>query len=241
MPDNLSLGKFAHSQLILKLPYPETKFTGKTVIVTGANSGLGLEAARHFVRLHASRVILAVRDTSKGEAALKTIEESTGRRGIIQRWQLDLASYASVESFATRINDTLDRLDIVAQNAGVYTLSGFSKSGQDEHHITVNVVSTMLLALLLLPKLRQTQASTGCEAVMTFTGSWMHTLVSKFPEQDAVNIFAALSDFRDGQKLANRYAPTLFEPTVSRLTHACVDTKSPNSCNCSMSASLPRK
>ncbi|RSL62491.1 hypothetical protein CEP54_005678 [Fusarium duplospermum] len=81
------------------LPYPEQDCTGRVVIVTGSNTGLGLEAARHFVRLNASKVILACRNVDKGEAAKKDIEESTGRRHVAQVWHLDLCSYESVKSF----------------------------------------------------------------------------------------------------------------------------------------------
>lgn len=45
---------FFKSQLLTKLPYPSKKFTGQTLIVTGSNVGIGLEAARHFVRLEVS-------------------------------------------------------------------------------------------------------------------------------------------------------------------------------------------
>lgn len=204
MPDNLSLGKFARSQLWLKLPYPQTKFSGKTIIVTGANSGLGLEAARHFVRLEAARVILAVRDKAKGEAARQSIERSTGRSGIAQVWEVDLASYPSVENFAQKVDSQLDRVDIVVQNAGVFTFQPFSKIANDEYHITINVVGTLLLAILLLPKLRRIASTLHSKTLMTFTSSWMHTLVSNFSEQNAGNIFDTLSGYRDGQKVANR-------------------------------------
>lgn len=204
MFDNLSLKKFMHSQLCLKLPDSTTRFTGKTIIVTGANSGLGLEAARHLVRLDAARVILAVRSRTRGQAALRSIEESTGRTGVAEVWDLDLASYASVEEFAAKVNSELDRVDIVVQNAGVFTFQGISKVANDESHITVNVVSTLMLAILLMPKLRATASSTGHKTVLTFTGSWMHTMVSDFSEQNAENIFAALSNYKDGQKVPNR-------------------------------------
>jgi retinol dehydrogenase 12 len=204
MPDNLSVAKFARSQLWLKLPYPETKFTGKTIIVTGANSGLGLEAARHFVRLEAEKVILAVRNKAKGEAALQSIEHSTGRTGSIEVWELDLADYSSVKGFAAKVDAELTRVDVVVQNAGVLTFQPFSKVAEDEYHMTINVISTFLLAVLLLPKLRQTAKFTGLATVMTFTSSWMHTLVSDFAEQDAQNILTALSGYKDGQKVAKR-------------------------------------
>jgi len=52
-----------------KLPPLKADFTGKTIIVVGSNTGLGKEAVRHFVRLNASKVIIAVRSISKGKAA----------------------------------------------------------------------------------------------------------------------------------------------------------------------------
>jgi NAD(P)-dependent dehydrogenase (short-subunit alcohol dehydrogenase family) len=51
------------------IPLPTTSFKGQTIIVTGSNTGLGLEAARHFVRLDAPRVIIAIRSIKKGEDA----------------------------------------------------------------------------------------------------------------------------------------------------------------------------
>jgi retinol dehydrogenase 12 len=54
-----------YSQLLVKIPEQTSDFTNQTVIVTGSNTGLGLEAARLLLRLNASKVILAVRTISK--------------------------------------------------------------------------------------------------------------------------------------------------------------------------------
>lgn len=173
------------------LPYPTDKFSGQTIIVTGSNVGLGLEAARHFVRLGAARVILAVRNISKGREAASLIEESTKRPDVVDVWPLDLTSYESVKAFARRV-DGLDRLDVVVENAGIMT-ADFNLAENNESTITVNVISTFLLAILVLPKLRESSLKYHRAAVLTFTGSFVHFL-TKFPERKSESIFQNLSD-----------------------------------------------
>jgi NAD(P)-dependent dehydrogenase (short-subunit alcohol dehydrogenase family) len=126
---------------------------GKTYIVTGANTGLGLECAKHLVALSAHRVILGVRSLDKGEAAKAQIEADTGRANVVQVWALDLGSHASVKMFAEKIR-ALDRVDAVIENAGVAQLEWSVAEGL-ESTLTVNVVSTMLLAAMVLPKLQE--------------------------------------------------------------------------------------
>jgi retinol dehydrogenase 12 len=70
---------FLYSQFFVTLPKPTKDFTGQTVIATGSNTGLGLEAARHLSRLNASLIIIAVRNLSKGAAAKQNILQSTNR------------------------------------------------------------------------------------------------------------------------------------------------------------------
>ena len=156
MPDMQKPLAFMRSQLFVTPPYPTKKYTDQTIIVTGSNAGLGLAAARHFVRLDAAKVILAVRTVEKGEAAKRSIEQSTGRAGVVEVWQLDLAHYESVRFFAKRAMG-LERLDVVVENAGILT-GKFQVMEGDEASVTTNVVSTVLHALLLLPKLRETGA-----------------------------------------------------------------------------------
>jgi NAD(P)-dependent dehydrogenase (short-subunit alcohol dehydrogenase family) len=177
---------FWHSHLFLTLPEPTKTFSGQTVIVTGSNTGLGLEAARHLVRLDAAKVILAVRSLEKGNAAKSSIEASTGRQGVVEVWELDLSRYDSVKAFGERVNSTLERLDAVVENAGVLTQK-WAMAEDNEITITVNVVSTFLLALLVLPKLRETSTKYGKDVVLTFTGSFVHWITS-FPERQAERI-----------------------------------------------------
>jgi retinol dehydrogenase-12 len=155
---------------------------------------MGLEAARYFVRLSAAKVIIAVRSLSKGEAAKISIEKSENRVDVVEVWELDLSSYASVKSFATKAN-TLERLDVVVGNAGMYSFD-FAMAEDNERTITVNVVSTFLLALMLLPKLRETSVEFKKEVVLTFTGSFVHYM-TKFPERQKKNIFDGLEIEKD--------------------------------------------
>lgn len=109
---------FVHSQRFVTFPYPNQDYTRKTILVTGANGGLGLEAARHFTRLSASKVILCCRNVEKADRAKRDIEESTKRNGIVEVWQLDLGSYESVKQVVQRAQG-LQRLDTVVENAGI--------------------------------------------------------------------------------------------------------------------------
>ncbi|KAL4785206.1 hypothetical protein BJX76DRAFT_189585 [Aspergillus varians] len=144
------------------LPLLATRETteGRTYVVTGANTGLGFEAAKHLVTLGAKQVILAVRSIPAGEAAKQKIDEATGTTDIAHVWALDLSSYDSVKAFAKRVVTELDRIDAVIENAAVATGAPTLAEGYPLG-ITVNVLSTFLLAVLLLPKLKESAEKYG--------------------------------------------------------------------------------
>ena len=173
------------------IPYPETNFAGQTIVVTGSNAGLGLEAARHFTRLNAERVILAVRNLEKGEAAKQSIEESTGRKCVLEVWRLDLSSYESVKEFVRKA-EGLNRLDAVVENAGIFTTK-YAVFEDNESTITTNVVSTFLLGLMILPKLRETATKYNITPHLVVVSSDVHSFTS-FPEKSSPNIFKTLND-----------------------------------------------
>lgn len=143
---------------------------GKTYIVTGANVGLGLEAARHLLGFGAGKVIMAVRNLEAGQAARESVEASTGTKGVAEVWHLDLSSFASVRAFVSRATKTLDRIDAVIENAGV---AGVNLPPAEGHSmmVTVNVLSTLLLALLLLPKLRSDAKQFGFQPRLSIVTS----------------------------------------------------------------------
>ncbi len=191
---------FVYSQLFVTLPYPKQDFTGQTIIVTGANSGLGLEAARHFTRLNASKVILGVRSLEKGEEAKKSIEDSTSRAGVVEVWQLDLCSYESVKQFAQRTQG-LQRLDALVENAGIAP-SKFTMAEDNESMITVNVISTFLLGLLILPKLRESAVKSNVQPHLIIVSSEVH-MMAEFKERKNPDLLKTLND-KDSANMGDR-------------------------------------
>ncbi|KAK3704156.1 hypothetical protein LTR37_013996 [Vermiconidia calcicola] len=153
-------------------------FKGCNVIVTGANVGLGYETALKFVQLGANRVVLAVRTLSKGEEAKRQVESKTGRTGVAEVWQLDMLNYDSIKAFADKATKDFDHLDIACLNAGIAGLSYQESDYGYERTMQVNVLSTTLLALLLMPKLKASRTATYTP-VLEMVGSSNAGLVSK--------------------------------------------------------------
>lgn len=183
------LADVVYEQYFLSLPEPTASFAYKTVIITGSNTGLGKEAARHIARLGCPRLILAVRNTTAGESAKQGIVSTTGvPASSISIWALDLSSFASVKAFTARATSELDRLDVVICNAGV-SKRKFSVAEGYETILTTNVLSTFLLALDLLPLLEKTAALPRRESDdrpphLTIVSSETYVLAA-FPERDA--------------------------------------------------------
>jgi NAD(P)-dependent dehydrogenase (short-subunit alcohol dehydrogenase family) len=120
------------------------RLDGRTFVVTGANSGIGLAAARELGRAGA-RVVLAVRDAARGEQAAATIEGETEVRPV------DLADLSSVRAFA----DAWDGpIDVLINNAGVMATPELRTKGGFELQIGTNHLGHFALTNLLLPDVR---------------------------------------------------------------------------------------
>lgn len=187
-----ALGDFFHTQFILKIPKPTASFAGKTVIITGAKGGLGKETAKHIIRLGASKVIFGCRSQSRGNEAKSEVEAFVKcRPGIIEVWELDLESPASIKTFVDRAN-TLPRLDVLVNNAGVRSVK-FKVVYDTERTLAVNAIATFLLAAQLVPKLKETARKYGVTPHMTFVSSALYD-VAKYPENDGGDIFKWFRD-----------------------------------------------
>jgi NAD(P)-dependent dehydrogenase (short-subunit alcohol dehydrogenase family) len=199
------LAGFIHRQFISEPLVPTTSFEGQTIIVTGSNVGLGLEASRWFVRLGASKVILAVRNIDKGKIAAEDIQATTScSPKVLEVWHLDLSSYDSVLAFSDKVKIELQRLDVLMANAGIGT-TNFRMTEDNEETITTNVVSLTLLACLLHPKLHETAVQHKKQTHLTVTASELHA-VAKFKEREAPvgKLFDTLND-ENKANMADRY------------------------------------
>lgn len=116
-------------------------YAGRTVVVTGANSGIGLIAARELARVGA-RTVIAVRDPQKGERAAATID------GNVEVRRLDLADLASVRAFADAWEG---EIDVLINNAGVMIPPRGTTADGFELQFGTNHLGHFALTNLLLP------------------------------------------------------------------------------------------
>src|SRR5690349_5029946 len=122
--------------------------TGKTALVTGANSGLGLRTAQVLAGMGA-RVIMACRSPDRGQAAV----EKAGRNA--ELLELDLADLASVRKAAAEARDrTGDKIDVLVNNAGVFATPHNRTADGFELQFGTNHLGHAALTWLLMPALR---------------------------------------------------------------------------------------
>lgn len=130
---------------------------GKTVVITGANTGIGKETAVDLAA-RGARVIIGCRNLEKGTEALKEIQDRSGNRNVFLE-KLDLASLESVRTFADKILNSEPRVDILINNAGVMACPYQKTQDGFEMQFGVNHLGHFLLTLLLLDRLKSSQPS----------------------------------------------------------------------------------
>ena len=166
-------------------------FTDKTIIVTGSNTGLGLEAANKFAAQGCARLILAVRSEEKGERVRKLIQHvASDPKCKVEVWKLDMLDYDSIRAFVKRCETEISRLDIAVLNAGVFSRDYKTSAYGWEHTLQVNVLSTAALAILLLPKLKESK-TTDHTPLLEIVGSGRHyhvKLTEAEKNDDKVNV-----------------------------------------------------
>ena len=130
---------------------------GKTVIITGANSGIGKATALELARRKA-RVILACRDMASGVETVKYIRRKT-KAGQLVLKKLDLASLKSINTFCNEILEEEDHIDILVNNAGVYQVPYATTEDGFEMQLGINHLGHFYLTSLLLGRLKESSPS----------------------------------------------------------------------------------
>ena len=145
--------------------------TGKVMVVTGGNSGIGFEAARDFAR-RGARIVLICRSETRGKAALAKIEAETANdQGLL--YVADFSSLASVSAVADKLLADFLKIDVLCNNAGAANGKRAETPEGFETTLVTNHLSGFLLTKKLMPALERA-AESGLARVV-FTSSYGHT------------------------------------------------------------------
>lgn len=150
-------------------PSDPTPLRGRVCLVTGASAGIGRETARGLARLGAE-VVMLCRSHERGEAARADVMRTTGSRGV-HLVLCDLASQDEVRRVARLAAERWERLDVLVNNAAVFTWRRRLSPDGVELQLAVNHLAPFLLTRALLPLLR---AADGARVVTVSSGAHRH-------------------------------------------------------------------
>ncbi|WP_193308498.1 oxidoreductase [Halorubrum halophilum] len=144
------------------------KLDGKTVVVTGANSGLGYEGTRAFAAKGAT-VVMACRNMARAERAADEIRADAGGdvAGALDVRECDLASLDSVAAFVEGLEADYDAVDVLCNNAGVMAIPRSETEDGFETQFGVNHLGHFALTGRLLPLLKAAEGVEGVARVVT--------------------------------------------------------------------------
>ncbi|KAI0388681.1 hypothetical protein F5Y17DRAFT_185952 [Xylariaceae sp. FL0594] len=142
----------------------DLSFKNKTVVVTGASSGLGYAAALKYAAQGASKLVLGVRTAAKGEKTKAAIVEATGcSPDIFVILPIDLESFESARAFAARLDEIAPEIHVLQLAGGSMRTTFIASADGFESSLQANALTPALLALLLLPKVRATAAAAAAK------------------------------------------------------------------------------
>lgn len=181
----------------------------KTIVITGANTGIGLATAEKFVQ-QGHHVIIACRNLQKAEAAQQRIQQAGS--GKVEIIQLDLNSLEKVQQTAEDLLQRLDHIDVLINNAGMMSTTLESTAEGFEQQFGVNYLAHFLWTLKLLPLLQKAP-----QGRIIHLASMMHVLGRIQPEKfraDQVKNYNGVLSYGNS-KLANLlFSNTLAEKLV---------------------------
>lgn len=147
----------------------EQRLTGQTVLITGANTGIGKETAADLAK-RGAKVIIACRDLQKAEAAVEEVIQRSNNQNVVCM-KLDLADTKSIREFAKAVNAAEPKLNILINNAGVMVCPYGKTADGFEMQIGVNHMGHFLLTYLLLDLIKRS-APSRIITVSSMAHSW---------------------------------------------------------------------
>ncbi|SJK99042.1 uncharacterized protein ARMOST_02326 [Armillaria ostoyae] len=201
-------------------PVVKVDLSGKTVIVVGANTGLGFRATKHFATMNPERIIMACRNEERGQAALERLKAETGCQKT-ELWLVDLSRFSSVTAFANKFEADGGRLDILVLNAGVMPTKEYRTTVDGwESSLQINDIASPLLALRLLPRMLHTAKEHNTMPRICVVASDVHHWANLPKSVTDDDILATLSS---KEYCTPRYLPpilvdgTIFIGTISNM------------------------
>lgn len=159
------------------LPSPEKRLDGRVAIVTGGNRGIGRSISIDLAS-RGAKVIIAARDTAKGEETAAEIRTKTPNAVVIVK-KLDLSSFESIRNFAADILATEPRIDYLVNNAGYVIYKRVESSDKLEIMHQINCFGPLLLTMLLLERIVASD-----DARIVNTSSMAHHQLANFDFDD---------------------------------------------------------
>ena len=138
-----------------KLKLSKANISEKIILITGANRGIGYAVANELAKVNSS-LILACRNKSEGLKAKEKIEITSGNKKICVL-PLDLASFSSIRRFCKEFSKYFQRLDVLINNAGIFTMDEEKTEDNLEMTMGINYFGTFLLTNLLIPFLEKSK------------------------------------------------------------------------------------
>jgi len=166
-----------------------TYLSGKIICMTGATSGLGRVAAKHFVKEGAHLIILC-RNLAKGES----LQSEVGNEGTIDLIQANLNSFESVATACEEILNQYDHIDMLINNAGIMNFSFKETVDGIEESFQVNFLSPVLIGHLLSPLLER-----ALSPKLIFTSSGLHQGDIYFDDLEFRKDFSSFKSYRHGK------------------------------------------
>lgn len=206
------------------LKAPVQDLSGKIILVTGANAGLGKESVRQLALMRPAKIIMTVRNMKKGEEAKKEISSSTGYKNL-QLEHLDLCSMKSVNALSKKLLREEKKLDVLLCNAGLGHLPQDAKKTEDgfDEMFQGNNLGHYLLTINLLPLLEKADVPQNPSRII-----FLSSLAAKFAFSFDLNVYSnskklsSMEYYGHSKLMANLMAKGLSERCgKSPVVHSC--------------------